>query len=88
MSRTIKDIRFDYLDDIEKSKRIRSGKKCKSGCNYCMWARDSRNTRSTRERLAYTYELSAYDLLTATEALQLSIQSDPQNLTTTTKEAN
>jgi hypothetical protein len=53
-----------------------------------MWARDSRNTRSTRERLAYTYELSAYDLLTATEALQLSIQSDPQNLTTTTKEAN
>ena len=87
MSRTIKDVRFDYLDDKEKAKRISHGKRCKSGCYYCVWARDNKNNRTTRERNALAYELSAYNLLTATEALQLSIQSDPQE-TTTTKEAN
>ena len=65
MSRTIKDIRTEYLSDKEKSKRKYYG-----ACNGCEWCKPVAFTsRTNRERNALKLELSANNLTVTTNSL-------------------
>jgi hypothetical protein len=89
VSKTYKDKKYKYLTSLEQSKHLRT--KCvETNCEYCYAI--PKTNRSKREREALAYELSAYNLLTATDALQETLDvfgvEKINPLTTTTKEAN
>lgn len=86
MSRTFKDKKTKYLTAKETTTHLRT--KCvERDCDYCFAI--PKVNRKTRERLAIEFELSSYNLLVASDALQeqlFNLNNNP--LITTTKEAN